>query len=112
MSSLSDRHLLVVDDHEDTRLLFTTTLKGEGARVVAVASAEAFNVMTWRKPDMLICDIALPNVNGCDLLHRVRTVGTGTLKRILAIRCDSTQRQPDSAPSKSSRISVLSDQTC
>jgi CheY-like chemotaxis protein len=67
--------VLVVDDEEDTRDLLATALGHEGAEVQAVASApEALRALRERRPDVLVCDIGMPDVDGYALLSQVRAL--------------------------------------
>ncbi|MEP0873755.1 response regulator [Trichocoleus desertorum AS-A10] len=99
MSKLSNRCLLVVDDDADSRLLFAMAFESEGAEVLTVGSAaEALDLLAWRKPDVLLCDFALPEVNGCGLLREIRTKKARVWQRIPAIAVtayDSKQVQQE-----------------
>ncbi|MBD1865596.1 MULTISPECIES: response regulator [Trichocoleus] len=99
MSKLRNRCLLVVDDDADTRLLLAMALESEGAEVLTAASAkEALDLLAWRKPDALLCDLGLPEVNGCQLLQAIRTKKARVWQRIPAIAVtayDSKQVQPE-----------------
>ncbi|MBD2415761.1 hypothetical protein FACHB389_22755 [Nostoc calcicola FACHB-389] len=73
--SLKELRLLVVDDDVDTRKILAILFKLEGAKIITVASAaEALKVMLYFQPDVLICDICLPNEDGYSLLKKVRTL--------------------------------------
>jgi len=69
--------VLIVDDEEDARTLVSKVLEESGAYVVAVSSAvEAFAMITepprpdW--PDVLVCDIGMPEEDGYSLMRRIR----------------------------------------
>ncbi len=69
--------VLIVDDEEDARELVTKVLEDSGANVVAVSSAvEAYAMITepprpgW--PDVLVCDIGMPEEDGYSLMRRIR----------------------------------------
>jgi CheY-like chemotaxis protein len=69
--------VLVVDDEKDARALIAKILEESGANVVAVGSAvEAFAMITepprpdW--PDVLVCDIGMPEEDGYSLMRRIR----------------------------------------
>ncbi|HKE03704.1 MAG TPA: response regulator [Blastocatellia bacterium] len=74
---LSSVGVLIVDDEEDARRLVSKVLEESGAYVVAVSSAvEAFAMITepprpdW--PDVLVCDIGMPEEDGYSLMRRIR----------------------------------------
>jgi CheY-like chemotaxis protein len=64
--------VLIVEDDPDTRELFTLSLGAVGAQVRSVTSAEAALAMlaTWR-PDIVLCDLHLPGVDGYSLIEHV-----------------------------------------
>ena len=67
--------VLVVDDDPDTRELLDELLRGRGAVPRAVGSAaEAFAVLSRERPDVIVSDMAMPEEDGCSLLHRVRAL--------------------------------------
>jgi ATP-binding cassette, subfamily B, bacterial len=74
---LAGRSLLIVDDDEDARESLGLLLKMRGAEVEAFASGHA--VLDYlrarpseRWPDLIICDIGLPDETGYSVLRRVR----------------------------------------
>jgi signal transduction histidine kinase/DNA-binding response OmpR family regulator len=70
---LDGLRILVVDDEDDTRDLILTVLKQCGAEVRGSESAgEAFVVFKEWSPDLLVCDIGLPEEDGFSLLKKVR----------------------------------------
>jgi CheY-like chemotaxis protein len=73
---LSGLRTLVVDDQADMRELLTTILCVENAEVRTADSIdEAMRIMTAWRPEMLICDIAMPGGSGYELIRRVRDGG-------------------------------------
>ena len=74
--SLSGLRVLVVDDERDTRELVAAVLTTCGAEVVSVGSAtEALDQMERQRFDLLISDIGMPEMNGYDLISRIRQLG-------------------------------------
>jgi PAS domain S-box-containing protein len=74
--SLNGLHVLVVDDEPDTRELVAALLTTCGAEVVSVGSAiEALDQMKRQRFDLLISDIGMPEINGYDLIARIRQLG-------------------------------------
>lgn len=70
---LGDLAVLVVEDEGDTRELLRSVLEGAGARVVVAGSApEAMDRLEERLPDLVVCDIGLPDVDGYAFLARAR----------------------------------------
>jgi PAS domain S-box-containing protein len=74
--SLSGLRVLVVDDERDTRELVAAVLTRCGAELVSVGSAaEALDQMERQRFDLLISDIGMPQMNGYDLIARIRQLG-------------------------------------
>ncbi|WGV25231.1 hybrid sensor histidine kinase/response regulator [Halotia branconii] len=74
-SPLIGIQILVVDDNTDTRDFFSFVLEEFGAFVTAVSSAsEALQALTQAKPDILISDIGMPEMNGYMLMQQVRAL--------------------------------------
>ncbi|MEH2250102.1 hybrid sensor histidine kinase/response regulator [Nostoc sp.] len=74
-SLLMGIQVLIVDDNADTRDFFSFVLEEFGAIVTAVASGdEALQALTQSKPDILLSDIGMPEMNGYMLMQQVRTL--------------------------------------
>ncbi|WP_298910733.1 response regulator [uncultured Nostoc sp.] len=72
-SPLMGVQILVVDDNTDSRNFFSFVLEQFGAIVTAVGSAdEALQALTQSKPDILLSDIGMPEMNGYMLMQQVR----------------------------------------
>ena len=69
----SAARVLVVDDHQDTCRMTGRLLVGDGhdVRVAHGARAALAAAGEWR-PHVLLCDLALPDGDGCDLLAVIR----------------------------------------
>jgi CheY-like chemotaxis protein len=73
VNKLNGLRVLVVDDSVDTRELMALVLGTEGVEVITAASArEALAALEGAAVDVLVCDIGLPDVDGCALLEAVR----------------------------------------
>jgi signal transduction histidine kinase len=65
--------VLIVEDEIDNRKVLATALRHCGADVECSATAlDGFAVVHDWKPDVLICDIALPDLDGCSFLTDLR----------------------------------------
>jgi CheY-like chemotaxis protein len=73
---LSGVRVLVVDDDNDSRELIGHVLADCAAHVVAAASArEALDLVEKLRPHVMVSDIGMPEVDGIDLLKRIRALG-------------------------------------
>jgi CheY-like chemotaxis protein len=66
--------VLVVDDSLSVRKLVEKALEGRGLQVLAAASgAEAIQMLERDRPDVVICDVILPDKDGYQICQYVRT---------------------------------------
>jgi PAS domain S-box-containing protein len=71
---LSGLHVLIVEDHRDSRELAEALLRNAGATVTAVGSASAALAEIDREmPDVLLSDIGLADMDGYELIRAIRT---------------------------------------
>jgi CheY-like chemotaxis protein len=65
--------VLIVDDHRDSGELLGALFERHGARVVQCESAEsALGALASVEAHLLVADIAMPDIDGYELIHRVR----------------------------------------
>lgn len=65
--------ILIVDDEERMRSLLRTYLSAEGYRVVTAADGcEAITLARKEKPDLVILDIMMPNMDGYEFIKLYR----------------------------------------
>jgi CheY-like chemotaxis protein len=77
-SPLAGITVLVVDDHDDTRELFDLVLARAGARVLSAGdAARALGIVADEAVHVLVCDLAMPRLDGLDLIRRLRARGDG-----------------------------------
>ena len=73
LADLSGIRVLIVEDEADTRDVLATVIERCGGEVHCSASAaEATRDLETWQPDVIICDIVLPDVDGCEFLVRLR----------------------------------------
>jgi two-component system, cell cycle response regulator DivK len=74
MVSNADRKLvLLAEDNEDNRLIFSTVLRHYGYRVQEVATGpEALEAVRSCPPDALVLDISLPELDGWTVAARLK----------------------------------------
>ena len=65
--------VLVVDDHEDSRIIARLVLEAAGFRVREAANgAMGLNLATALEPDVILLDLILPGVDGWEVARRLR----------------------------------------
>jgi len=66
------KKILVVEDEEALRLLYEEELREEGYEVLNARNGrDAFLQLEVGKPDLIILDIAMPDMNGMEVLNRI-----------------------------------------
>ena len=91
MSSEKQKHsILVVDDHEDIRVLLDYMLTKEGYKVrVAKDGKDALKKMGKHRPDLVILDVMMPVMDGLSTCRTIRKqFGTQVLVLFLTARED------------------------
>jgi PAS domain S-box-containing protein len=72
---LAGIRILAVDDEPDSLELLRFILENAGAEVETAPSASvAFEVLTQFNPNLLVSDIAMPDLNGHELLQQIRMI--------------------------------------
>ncbi|MEH2051508.1 hybrid sensor histidine kinase/response regulator [Nostoc sp.] len=93
---LSGIRVLVVDDDTDSRDFVAFVLEQDGAFVIAVSSAdEALQTLAEIKPDVLVSDISMPDMDGYMLINQVRTLTPEQGGQIPAIALTAFARNDD-----------------
>jgi CheY-like chemotaxis protein len=65
--------VLIVDDDEESRVTTARLVASFGARVqTARDGEEALAMVHAAPPDLILCDLAMPNMNGVDLVTALR----------------------------------------
>ena len=68
------KSILVAEDNEDVALLMCSVLRHEGYAVThALDGREALDLLNEEVPDLLITDIAMPRMDGLELMRSVRS---------------------------------------
>jgi CheY-like chemotaxis protein len=80
--------VLAVDDNADALEIVTRILHDAGASVQTAGSgAEALSYLREREVDVVLCDLAMPEMDGFEVLHRIRQLETtnGRVKPVFAV---------------------------
>lgn len=73
---LAGKQILIVEDEPVFRSLIDSWLSSLGAKtLLAQDGVEALTQMANESPDLMICDLAMPRMNGLELVERVRNAG-------------------------------------
>ena len=74
--SLAGIHVLIVEDHDDSRDLWERVLQYAGALVTAAGSArQALDLCATVRPDVVVTDLSMPDEDGVWLAEELRSRG-------------------------------------
>jgi CheY-like chemotaxis protein len=78
--------ILIIEDNADTRAVMKYMLEAEGACVETADSGEAgIGVALERRPQVILCDIGLPDIDGLEVARRVRRYPGLDRTRLIAL---------------------------
>ncbi len=88
--------VLLVDDEPDVLEMVTLMLERQGARVRAVESAnDALEIVGDWHPDVMIFDITMPEIDGHDLLAKIRALPDTALSNVPALVLSASATETD-----------------
>ncbi len=94
--NLQGLKILAVDDSNDTRELLSVVLEDCGATVSTASSVrEAFDLFNDWKPDVLVCDIGMPELDGYAFIKAIRKLPPEQGRDIPAIALTGYARVED-----------------
>lgn len=88
------RVVLIADDDEDMLELLTAALQADGGEleiVQARSGVEALLLVGERKPDLLVLDILMPEMNGIEVCRRLRAQSAARNIKIAAVSGDASE---------------------
>jgi two-component system, OmpR family, KDP operon response regulator KdpE len=84
-------NVLVVDDEPAIRRFLRTSLASQGYDVIeAENGGRALDLLRHKAADMLVLDLGLPDINGLEVIDRVRDQGWSVPIIVLSSRTDET----------------------
>jgi CheY-like chemotaxis protein len=92
--------VLVVDDNDDARAIIAATLHAAGATMTSAAAGDnALDDLTQFLPDVIICDLRMPRLDGVSFLRRLRArpAAEGGALPVIAITAHHEQYRVDEA---------------
>ena len=77
---------LIIEDNPDNMVLITRFLEKFGYRTLqAVTGMEGFEMALQKRPDFIILDIQLPDIEGTEVLRKIRSSEIGNSIPIIAM---------------------------
>jgi two-component system, OmpR family, KDP operon response regulator KdpE len=87
-----DIAVLIVDDEPPIRRFLKTSLSAQGYRVIeADSGGAALKQMTEEKPDLVVLDLGLPDMNGLDIIRAIRKASDVPIV-VLSVRGDEQSK--------------------
>jgi len=94
--TLAGLSILIVDDEPDAREILEEVLTLAGARITAAAdAAEALSLLLDFTPDVLVSDLAMPEMDGLTLIRKIRSRAPDRVATIPAIALTAYTRAED-----------------
>jgi CheY-like chemotaxis protein len=71
----NNKTIMVVDDNPDIITIVRTILEGKGFNVLSASSgAECLEALKRQKPDLIVLDIMMPEMDGLEVLTRLKAM--------------------------------------
>ena len=88
--------VLAVDDEEDALGLLRVVLETAGANVATASSAlAALEMIEPLNPDVLVADIGMPEIDGFELIKRIRALPNSEISNVPAAALTAFARSED-----------------
>ncbi len=82
----TQKRILLVDDNVDAGTLLAMLLRLEGHEVtIALDGPAALEAFAQQQPQVVLCDIGLPEMNGYEVAERMRTCCQGSMPAMIAL---------------------------
>jgi PAS domain S-box-containing protein len=99
LTTLGDLHgtrVLAIDDEEDALMLLRVVLEAAGAEVTTLASpVGAIERIDAARPDVLVVDLGMPEIDGYELISRIRASANSHVRDLPAAALTAFARSED-----------------
>ena len=90
---MSQRRILVVDDEDNLRTMLRAALRHHGFEVSEAKNGrEALTAIERDRPDLVVLDVMMPELDGFEVCRRLRTSGDDTPVLFLTARDDTDDK--------------------
>src|SRR4029077_12173266 len=84
---MAGQHLLVVDDEDNLRSMLAAALQHHGFAVTTASNGrEALDLIPHERPDLILLDVMMPDLDGFEVCRRMRADGDRTPVLFLTAR--------------------------
>jgi CheY-like chemotaxis protein len=96
LGDLTGIHVFAIDDEEDALHLLRVVLEAAGAEVTTLKSPlTALERIAEAKPQVLVIDLGMPEMDGFELIKRIRESKTATIRNLPAAALTAFARSED-----------------
>lgn len=89
---MTGKRILYIEDNSDNRLLIKRVLEAEGYTVVeAETGLKGLELAASSRPDLILMDINLPEIDGYECTHRLRKISGGDKIPIIALTANAME---------------------
>jgi two-component system cell cycle response regulator DivK len=89
---MAGEQVLIVEDNEKSMKLFRDVLAVKGYRTLeATTGGQAFDLAAEHRPELVLMDIQLPDIDGVEVLRRLRADERTTSILVLAVTAQAMQ---------------------
>lgn len=90
---MTAQHLLIVDDEENLRSMLAAALRHHGFTITSAADGrEALRLVAEERPDLVVLDVMMPELDGFEVCRRLRADGDRTPVVFLTARDDTDDK--------------------
>jgi CheY-like chemotaxis protein len=98
MGQLEKKKILVIDDSETNQLLLQAVLEDEGYDVILMDnSRKAIDYIKKHKPDLILLDLFMPEIDGFDFLRRLSNGSSSLPYAVLIVTAYSNRENNEKA---------------
>ena len=73
-----EKKVLIVEDERDMALTYEQIIRGSGMKcLISTEPREVVRLVSLQKPDVILCDLRMPEVDGMELLERIKAEWPG-----------------------------------
>lgn len=89
---METKHILIVDDEEDHRLILTDLLESKGYRVSKAENAkQALGQLSKQMVDLVITDFRMPEMNGLELIRAMARREWLNMTRVILLTANTRE---------------------
>jgi DNA-binding response OmpR family regulator len=88
MTAASPRTVLLVDDEMEFANVLKSVLEDEGFKAIVTGDGtEALTALGEHKVDLILLDVMLPKLNGCEVLKKIREIEVNRTIPVILMSC-------------------------